>query len=71
MVSPDDIINMLESDFSERAGDETSFSQEDLQFLAKLKDGIRQKQDGHFEMPLPFKQDRPNLPNNNHVLFNA
>lgn len=57
-----DIIKMLESDFSERGGEETTFSQEDLHFLAKLKDGIRQKQDGHFEIPLPFKQDRPNLP---------
>ncbi|KAG1940147.1 hypothetical protein F2P79_016875 [Pimephales promelas] len=64
MVTPDDIIKMLESDFSERGGEETTFSQEDLHFLTKLKDGIRQKQDGHFEMPLPFKQEKPNLPNN-------
>lgn len=64
MVTPVDIIKMLESDFNERGGEETTFSQEDLYFLAKLKDGIRQKQDGHLEMPFPFKQDRPNLPNN-------
>lgn len=64
MVTPDYIIKMLESDFSESVGDETTFSQEDLHFMAKLKDGIRQNQDGHFEMPLPFKQDTPNLPNN-------
>lgn len=55
MGTPDDIIKMLESDFSERGGEETTVSQEDLHFLAKLKDRIRQKQDGHFEMPnLPF-----------------
>ena len=49
MVTPDDMIKVLESDFSERGCEETTFSQEDLQFLAKLKDGIRQTQDGHFE----------------------
>lgn len=35
-------------------------SQEDLQFS---KD-IRQNEDGHYEMPLLFKTERPNLPNN-------
>lgn len=64
MVNPDDVIKILESDFNERGQEETTFSQEDLNFLAKLKEGIRQKQDGHFEMPLPFKQDKPSLPNN-------
>ncbi|XP_028298181.1 uncharacterized protein LOC114460481 isoform X2 [Gouania willdenowi] len=59
-----DIIKALESDFSERAVEETSISQEDLRFLTKLQQGIKQKQDGHYEMPLPFKSDRPNLPNN-------
>lgn len=64
MFSPDDVIKVLESDFSERVGEEATVSQEDLHFLTKLKDGIKHKQDGHYEMPLPFKQDRPNLPNN-------
>ena len=39
-------------------------SQEDLRFLAKLKQGIKQKEDGHLVMPLPFKEERPILPNN-------
>lgn len=64
VITPDDIIKVLESDFSERVGEEASVSQEDLHFLTKLKDGITHKQDGHYEMPLPFRQDRPNLPNN-------
>jgi hypothetical protein len=63
------VIKVLESDFSERGCEETTFSQEDLQFLAKLKDGIRQKQDGHFEIPLPFKQNQPSLPNNKACAF--
>lgn len=29
-----------------------------------MEEGIRRKSDGHYEMPLPFKKDRPNLPDN-------
>lgn len=59
-----DVIKALESDFNERAVEDTSISQEDLHFLTKLKEGIKHKADGHYEMPLPFKGERPNLPNN-------
>ncbi|XP_045076512.1 uncharacterized protein LOC121564685 isoform X2 [Coregonus clupeaformis] len=64
MISPNDVIKVLESDFSERVEEDATVSQEDLHFLTKLRDEIKHKQDGHYEMPLPFKQDRPNLPNN-------
>ena len=64
LITPDDVIKVLESDFSERVGGEAVISQEDLLFLNKLKDGIKHKQDGHYEMPLPFKQNKPDLPNN-------
>ncbi len=29
-----------------------------------MREGIRQKEDGHFELPLPFKTDTPSLPDN-------
>ncbi|KAK7945396.1 hypothetical protein WMY93_001124 [Mugilogobius chulae] len=64
VISPADIIKVLEMDFVERTNEEEAMSQEDLMFLSKIKEGIRQRPDGHFEMPLPFKQERPNLPNN-------
>lgn len=35
-ITPSDIIKVLESDFSERAGEDDPVSQEDLKFLAKL-----------------------------------
>lgn len=63
-IIPSDIINILESDFSERARENDPVSQEDLNFLAKLKENITQKDSGHYEMPLPFKEERPKLPNN-------
>ena len=38
-------------------------SPEDL-FLSIVKNGIRQKENGHYELPLPFKTDKPILPDN-------
>lgn len=40
-------------------------SQEDICFIHFLSDKIRQKENGHYEMPLPFKGgSSPSLPNN-------
>lgn len=64
VVLPADISKVLESDFAERASEASHLSQEDLRFLLKMEEGIRLKSDGHYEMPLPFKKDRPNLPDN-------
>ncbi|XP_028323938.1 uncharacterized protein LOC114476536 [Gouania willdenowi] len=63
-VSPIDVIKALESDFSEHATDDNPISQEDILFMSKVTKGIRQKENGHYELPLPFKTDNPNLPNN-------
>lgn len=64
ILTPAEILDVLEKDFVEISVEEESMSQEDILFLAKVKEGIKQKEDGHFEMPLPFKQERPDLPNN-------
>ncbi|KAL7849158.1 hypothetical protein SRHO_G00207810 [Serrasalmus rhombeus] len=64
VILPTDVIKVLESDFAERASETDHVSQEDLRFLSKLKQGIVHKSDGHYEMPVPFKDDRPNLPDN-------
>ncbi|KAI4884818.1 hypothetical protein NFI96_007752, partial [Prochilodus magdalenae] len=64
ILTPADIMKVFESDFIEKDSEDIAMSQEDLCFLAKLKKGIKQKPDGHFEMPLPFKGEKPNLPNN-------
>lgn len=64
IITPSDILKVFESDFTERTSEEVSISQEDIKFLAKLKEGIKQKSNGHYEMPLPFKEERSSLPNN-------
>lgn len=42
MISPPNVIKALESDFNERVGENAFISQEDLRFLEKMKDGIKQ-----------------------------
>lgn len=40
-------------------------SQDDVYFIHLLSHAIRQKKDGHYEIPLPFKGNTPpSLPNN-------
>ena len=61
-VTTNDIIRILESDFKEGKNDMKT-SQEDLQFLKIMEEGVRKTEHGHCEMPLPFKE-RPLLPDN-------
>ena len=63
--SATDVLKTLESDFIERTYEDKYVSQDDVQFIQFLSDHITQKEDGHYEMPLPFKGNSPpNLPNN-------
>ena len=59
-----EIKYLLESDFLENNCEERTMSQEDVKFLSILKSETRINKDGFYEMPLPFKSDRPVLPNN-------
>ena len=63
VINPAQLREMLELDFSER-GAEQPMSQEDKKFLSIMGRETRQREDGHYEMPLPFRQERPVLPNN-------
>ncbi|KAJ8337328.1 hypothetical protein SKAU_G00385480 [Synaphobranchus kaupii] len=67
VVLPADVIKVLESDFVERASEDGYISQEDLRFLSKMEKVIRLMDDGHYEIPLPFKKERPNIPDNKHL----
>eukprot|EP00079_Xenopus_tropicalis_P036905 XP_017950676.1 PREDICTED: uncharacterized protein LOC101733728 [Xenopus tropicalis] len=64
--SPAAVIKILESDFADTSSKEKSISQEDITFLHILEGGIQQNQQGHLEMPLPFKK-RPDLPYNRNL----
>lgn len=62
-VTPAAIIKVLESDFTDTKTSDEKISHNDIQFLQILKEGKRQYEHGHLEMPLPFKA-HPQLPNN-------
>ncbi|XP_021324883.3 uncharacterized protein [Danio rerio] len=60
-----DVLKALESDFNERSYEEKYVSQDEVRFIQLLNEKIKQKGDGHFEIPLPFKGSSPPiLPNN-------
>ncbi|KAK6195425.1 hypothetical protein SNE40_000861 [Patella caerulea] len=54
---------MYDLDFSERKNNNTSLSQEDRQFLKIVTEEIKHGSDGHYTMPLPFKDTFIQLPN--------
>ena len=63
VITPKDVIQMMELDFSDRHVGQSP-SQHDRRFLSLLKEGILQREDKHYEMPLPFIMDNVSLPNN-------
>ena len=54
---------MFEVEFSERHDDGQFLSQEDKCFLQKMDDGIKHI-GGHYQMPLPFRDDNIMMPSN-------
>ncbi len=58
MITPADILKVFESDFTEKFREDVLTSQEDIKFLAKLKEGIKQKQNGHYECHCLSKKKR-------------
>ncbi|XP_071123461.1 uncharacterized protein [Mytilus edulis] len=58
-----DLVNSLEGDFAHDKSQLKKVSQEDITFLSIMDDNIRKRNDGHLEMPLPFRE-RPKMENN-------
>ena len=70
MISPSDVSKMFTIDFSERQADEKPLSVEDRRFLRTVREGIHQLADGHFEMPLPLRDENLELPNSKRLALN-
>ena len=60
-LNPFQISEMFELDFSERLTGTRTLSQEDKAFLKRLEEGIHQRSDGHYAMPLPLRDDTLSL----------
>jgi hypothetical protein len=58
------LIAAMERDFACPDADEYPTSHEDLKFIQILSKGITQNEEGHYQMPLPFKDGEPPLPDN-------
>lgn len=63
VINPEEVVRMLEVDFSENSNSSKHISYEDRKFLDAMEKGIH-KLDGHYEMPLPFREAMPYLSNN-------
>ena len=55
VVNPNQINKMMEQDFSECKSEGRALSHEVRVFLKMVNDGIQKLDDGHYEIPLPFK----------------
>ena len=64
VISPRAVAQMFELDFKEISSTELAPSQEDKRFMKILQDGLRKTDDNRFELPLPFKHQGVQLPNN-------
>ena len=62
-VIPADVNRMFEMEFSERPTLDEKESVDDRKFIDQLQQAIHKTDDGHFEMPLPFREET-RLPNN-------
>ena len=51
---------MFEQDFH-KTKDNQALSHDDRKFIQKVKDGIHQRVDGHYELPLPLRDERKKL----------
>ena len=55
---------MFELDFAERENEWHYQAREDRQLLRIVEEGIRHRDDMHYEIPLPFRESNVQLPNN-------
>ena len=64
--SSDDLLKVLEQDFIEKSGPlgEEPYSQDDARFMRIMTEEIQTTADGHYQMPLPLRDELLPLPNN-------
>ena len=64
IIDPLLINKMFELDFNENLNMSPTYSSIDDETFLRKVDGIRLRTDGHYEIPLPFNDDKIKLPNN-------
>ena len=61
VFAPAQLSKMLERDFSETSREDHALSFLDKKFLNVLESSIQHQDDGHYEMPLPLKEESPQI----------
>ncbi|XP_031554426.1 uncharacterized protein LOC116291397 [Actinia tenebrosa] len=65
LVNPIAVAKMFELDFVEHMASPTKgLSKEDRRFLQIASEGIHRTEDGHYELPLPLRDENVTLPDN-------
>ena len=65
IISPEAVKRMFERDFNEvKYVAQQTLSMDDQRFMAKVKQGIFHRSDGHYELPLPLRNELLALPDN-------
>lgn len=64
IMAPSAIKKMFEQDFSEPQDANLAMSQEDLKFMNITSNGIHKAEDGHYEIPLPLRNENVHFPCN-------
>ena len=62
IMAPSAIKKMFEQDFSKSQDANLAISQEDLKFMNITSNGIHKADDGHYEIPLPLRNENVHLP---------
>ena len=67
IMAPETLLRMFEMEFNDhsmgKVPEQRGHSQEDRKFLNMVENRVRQV-NGHYEIPLPFRQQDVNMPNN-------
>ena len=70
ILNPLQLKRMLEQDFCEERNDDKAPSDGDTKFPKKARQGINTRDDGHYELPLPLRDENIQLPNNKELPLN-
>lgn len=64
IINPSQVTRMFEQDFHDARKNQRALSHDDRKFIQKAKEGIHRRGDGHYELPLPLRDETIQLPNN-------
>ena len=64
VFSSERVLNVLEKDIIEMNQKGKPYSIDEMKFMSMLEKGVRKREDGHYEMPLPLKSKERSRPYN-------